>query len=127
MKLGNHTIGLRKHTPRVDGAGQAVRDDHGDQIVDVVDVKVEWCLVTPTMARSSENGEPEDRSAPRTVGTTLLAPPGSNVAAADVVIWPITAEATVDGQLQLTGPLWQVVGEVGVWDESEEAQLRRSA
>lgn len=127
MKLGSHAVGLRKATPRVDGGGQPVRDDTGYQLQDVVDRKVRWCLVTPTRSATGDNDEPEDRAAPLTVGTTLLAPVGAGIAAADVVVWPITGETIVDGQLRLSGPVWQVIGEVGVWDESEEARLRRSA
>lgn len=127
MKLGNHTIGLRKHTPRVDGGGQPVRDDTGHQLQDVIDRKVRWCLVTPNRASTRDTDEPEERTAPLTIGTTLLAPPGTGIDAAEVVIWPITSEDIVDEHLQLDGPIWEVIGEVGVWDESEEARLRRSA
>lgn len=127
MKLGDHTIGLRKTTPRVDGSGNPVRDSYGYQLRDVVDRKVDWCLVTPNRAVTRDSDEPEDRAAPLTVGTTLYAPPGTGIAAADVVIWPVTGEATVGGLLQLSGPVWQVIGEVGIWGESEEARLRRSA
>ncbi|TFV90395.1 hypothetical protein [Blastococcus sp. CT_GayMR16] len=132
MKLGNHTIGLRKRIPRVDGDGQPVRTPIGAQVVDVVDAKVRWCLVTPSTARSLDNDEPEDRSAPMTTGMTLLAPPAGVAAvggldAADVVMWPITSEETVDGALKLSGPVYQVDGEPGPWAEALQAQLRKSS
>lgn len=126
VKLGNHTIGLRKRVPRLDGAGNPVRSPLGAPQVDVVDVKVRWCLMTPTVARSSDNDEPEDRAAPMTTGMTLLIYASAGLTAADVVVWPITAEQTVDGVLKLSGPVYQVDGEPGPWAEAIEARLRKA-
>lgn len=130
MKLGNHTIGLRRRVPRLDGSGQPVRSPIGAPIVDVVDVKVRWCSVYPTK-RYSEDDEPEDRAAPMTSGLTALVPPSqdgldTDLTAADVVVWPIESETTVDGVLHLTGPVHQVVGDPGPWGDALEVQLRRS-
>lgn len=120
MKLGEETVGLRK---RVESAEE---DEFGDPVVGNVDVKVEWCSMTPTRRTSSENGESEDRTAPMTTGMTLLAPPSTDMDAVDLVVWPITGESTVDDVLTLSGPVWQVVGEPGPWAESLEVQLRKA-
>lgn len=126
MKLGNHTVGLRNTEPRLDGVGQPVRDDFGDAIVDVVDVEVRWCSMTPTTA-TSDTTEPQDRSAPALSGMTLLAPPKAGVTKTSEVIWPITARSTVDGRLQLSGDTWQVVGDPGPWGPVVEARLQKSS
>jgi hypothetical protein len=125
VKLGNDTVGLRGLQPRLDETGQPVSDDFGDQVTDRADVEVRGCLMAPT-TRTSGTSEPENRSAPRTAGMTLLAPPRTPIDADTVVIWPITSRQTVDGRLQLDGPLWQVVSDPGPWDESLEVELRRA-
>lgn len=127
MKLGDDSIGLRTLTNRVDDAGNPVRDEFGAQIVDVVDVEVPWCAVTPT-ARRADTAEARDRSAPSITGYTVLAPPGTAVTEGSVIIWPITSRTgSVDtGDLQLSGRLWQVDGEPGLWDECVEMYLRAS-
>lgn len=130
MKLGNDTIGVRQRVPRLDGSGNPVRSPIGAPLVDVVDRKIRWCLVTPTK-RLSENDEPEDRAAPMISGLTALVPPiqdgvVTDLGADDVVIWPIESEATVGGVLRLTGPAHQVIGEPGPWGQALEVQLRRS-
>lgn len=126
MKLGNHTVGIRRRVPRLDGSGNPVRSPIGAPVVDVVDVKVRWCLVTPSMKRRQDNEEPEDRSAPMISGTDLLAPPGTDVTAGDVVVWPITGESSPGGVLTLTGPVYQVVGDPGAWGDAVEVRLRKS-
>lgn len=129
MKLGDHTVGLRTITTRVDGGGNPVRDEFGAEVLDAVDVKVEFCLVTPwrVTSRAPQEVESQDRSAPAMTGNTLLAPPGTPVSEDDVVIWPITSETTDgDGNLVLDGRLWQVSGEPGIWDEAVEVRLRAS-
>lgn len=132
MKLGEDTIGLRNMVPRVDGSGGPVLNDLGDQLVDVIDVEVPWCLVAPT-GRVSDTTEPEGRAAPALSGRTLLAPPselarlGVEITPASVVIWPITGRAGEGPTLELSGRAWQVVGEPHPWgDESVEAELRAS-
>lgn len=125
VKLGNHTIGLRKRVPRLDAGGQPVRSPLGAPLVDVVDVKVRWCNVYPTK-RFAENDEPEDRSAPMTSGLTALVAPDTDLDAVDVVVWPITGETTVDDVLRLSGPVHQVIGEPGPWGGALEVQLRKS-
>lgn len=127
MKLGNHIIGVRRRVPRLDGSGNPVRTPIGAPVVDVVDVKVHWCLVTPSMKRKADNEEPEDRSAPRFSGMDLLAPPGTDITALDVVVWPITSEATVGGVLQLSGPVYQVFDDPGQWGDALEVRLRKSS
>lgn len=121
VKLGNHVVGLRKKLPG------AARDEYGAAVPDVVDVKVRWCLVAPARRTTSDSAEPEDRSAPMTSGYQCLMPPGTDVTYLDEVVWPITGEATVGGFLQLSGRVWQVIGEPGLWDESVELRLRASA
>lgn len=127
MKLGNDIIGVRQRVPRVDGSGNPVRSPIGAPIVDVVDVKVHWCQVVPSMRRKQDNEEQEDRAAPRISGVDVYAPAGTQVTAADVVVWPIQSEATVGGVLQLTGPVYQVIGDPGPWGESLEIRLRKSS
>lgn len=126
MKLGEDTVGLRKLIPRLNG-GVPVRDDYGDPVVDVVDVKVQWCQVTPS-ARISQTAEPQDRRAPALVGYQLLAPPDTDAEFVDVVVWPITGETGSEdtGDLALSGRVWQIDGEPWLWDESVEMQLRAS-
>jgi hypothetical protein len=99
----------------------------GAPLIDVVDVKVRWCLVTPTR-RLSENDEAEDRTAPMTAGLTVLVPPGTDVRFVDVVVWPVTGRtgSAETNDLALTGRTWQVVGEPGIWEESVELRLRAS-
>jgi hypothetical protein len=128
VKLGDDTIGLRKFVPRLDGRGQPVRDRAGDPVEDVVDVEVPWCLVVPTSRSTTDTTEPEGRSAPSLTGYTVLAPPGTDVDAVDVVVWPITGRtgSAEPGDLALQGRTWQVVGEPGVWEESVELRLRAS-
>lgn len=125
MKLGDHTIGLRNLLPRLDGNGQPVLDEYDQPIVDAVDIKVRWCSMTPS-SRLSDTNEPGDRVEPALTGMTLIAPPETPVTDSSIIVWPITDEATVDGQLRLTGTEWQVLGEPGLWDESVEARLRKA-
>lgn len=120
MKLGNHTVGLRT----TGKTGET--DEYGDDVLAEVFVKVRWCLVTPTK-RLSENDEPENRAAPTTQGMTLLAPPGTPVTASTTVVWPIQSETGDGPTLALTGPVWQVIGDPGPWDDTVEVQLRRSS
>ncbi|NUR09334.1 MAG: hypothetical protein HOQ45_20315 [Nocardioidaceae bacterium] len=127
MKLGDDTIGLRKSIPRLDGNGRPVRDEYGDDVVDVVDVEVPWCLVTPSQ-RTSDTTEPESRSAPALTGYDVLAPPGTDAEFVDVVVWPITGRTGTaqTNNLALAGRTWQVVGEPLIWQESVELRLRAS-
>lgn len=123
MKLGNDRIGARTSTPRVDADGHPVRDEFGDQLVDVVDRIVRWCQVSPT-GRTSDTTEPSNRQAPAMSGRTVLAPPDSGIDLNTVVIWPITSETGEGPTLQLSGRLWQVVGEPHPWEEALEVNLR---
>lgn len=128
MKLGDDTIGLRSFVPRLDGAGQPVRDRVGDPIEDVVDVEVPWCLVTPSSRSTTDTTEAADRSSPSLTGYTVLASPGTDVRFVDVVVWPITGRtgSAETADLALEGRTWQVVGEPGLWEESVELRLRAS-
>lgn len=119
MSLGPHTIGLRKREP----TGEKTR--HNVEVMRTVDVEVSGCLVTPS--RAGERGERDDRVTPRIAGLQLLAPPGTDLDVVDAVIWPITGRDTVGGRLVLTGRLYEVDGEAGIWEECVEAELRRSS
>lgn len=114
MKLGDQTIVLVDQQP----TGQ--HDRYGSDILGPVYTEVQWCLVTP--AGSSETG---DQSAARISGLQLLAPPGTAVDAADAVIYPFT-KTVVGGQPVYDGPRYQVDGDVGVWEDSVQAQLTRA-
>lgn len=113
MKLGDHRIVLRKS---VDHATDT--DDYGNPVRGYVYLEVPWCSVTP--ARASED---YTRNSPAISGATLLAPPRyfRDVQSADAVLWPYQAQP--DGTY--TGRTWEVLGEVGQWDEAVECQLRR--
>lgn len=100
MKLGDDTIVLRKR--QVTG-----RDDYGNDVTENVDTDVPWCSVTPTTS-----SEADDRGVPRVTGLHLLAPPDTDVEAADAVVY--------------RGREYEVDGEAGIWDECVEAQLRRT-
>ena len=113
-RLGEHVIGLRT---RVD-AGE--KDRYGNTVYVDSDTEHDGCLVTP--GRSSED---EANVAARVSGAQLLAPPGTPLAAADAIIWPISSSALVNGRLELTGRLWEIGGDVGDWDECLEAKLTR--
>lgn len=116
MKLGSDTVGHRSR--RVTGS-----DARGNDVVTNVDVELRWCSVTPL-----SSSEVDDESLPRVTGLRLLAPGGSGIGPADEIVWPITGRSTgPDGQLQLAGPVYEVVGDVGLWGRAaEDATLRRS-
>lgn len=116
MKLGSDVVGHRSR--QVTGT-----DARGNDLVKNVDVELRWCSVTPV-----SSSEADDESFPRVTGLRLLAPGGSNIAAADAIIWPITARTTDSGgQLHLECPVYEVVGDVGLWGRAaEDASLRRS-
>ena len=115
MKLGDHRVVARKRV-------KVGEDDYGNDVVRDADTLVRWCLVTPT--RSTEDA---DRSAPSVAGATVLAPVAARVIeAADVILWPITGETKgPDGETVYAGRQWEVVGDVGTWDEYTEFQVRR--
>lgn len=112
MRLGEHTITVRRVTPRTDGNGRPVRDPYGDPLTTVTDTEVPGCLVTPTR-RQGQNEEPQDRAAPAVAGMSLYAPPGTDLTADDLLLWQ--------------GRTWQVHGEPWLWDECVEARIRRSS
>jgi len=116
VKLGNDVVGHR--TRQVTG-----KNARGNDVVTNVDVELLWCSVTPL-----SSSEADDESLPRVTGLRLLAPGGSNISAADAIIWPITGRTTDgDGVLHLEGPVYEVVGDVGIWGRAaEDASLRRS-
>lgn len=118
MRLGEDIVGLRKLS-----AGAAT-DEFGEKTTVQVDVEVPHCLVVPTGRTSSDTREPDNRTAPAITGYTVFAEPTAGVELADVVVWPITSRATVDGVLQLSGREWQVLGEPGLWEDCTEVQLR---
>lgn len=120
MKLGNERVGLRETRPT------GTTDEFGDQVVVDVDVEVPWSSMTPFM-RFSENVETENRAAPTIHGMTWLAPPGTPVTARSRVVWPITGSTGAGPTLQLTGPVWEVIGDPAVWAESVETRLRKSS
>lgn len=99
MKLGDEVIVLRKR--QVTG-----RDGYGNDVTEDVDTEVAWCSVTPTTS-----SEADDRGVPRVSGLHLLAPPDTDVEAADAVLY--------------RGRSYEVDGEAGFWAECVEAQLRR--
>ena len=120
MRLGEHRVGLRRRVTT------DTRDEYGDQVTTVTVVEVRHCLFTPT-ARTSEYGEPPDRSGPVVHGSECLLPPGTEVGAEDVVVYPITSRTEVDGVLtDLDGTTWQIVGDPRVWHDAVELWLRRS-
>lgn len=112
MKLGDDVVALRTLVE----TGE--RDDYGNPIRRKVDVLVQWCSVTPTVSL-----EAIDRTSPAISGCRWLAPPTvSGVTPEDQVVWPVGSR-NQDGTYQ--GPVWEVVGEVGLWDWGFEVQLRR--
>lgn len=116
MKLGEHTVLLE--TPVDDWEH---RDpDTGNPTRTYAYTEIPWCSFTPT--RSSEDFT---RTSPAISGATLLAPPeyGPAIVAASVIIYPFSAEVGPDGRR--LGTRWETVGDVGLWDEATEAQLRR--
>lgn len=114
MKLGNHTIVLLSR----EATGQ--RDRYNAPILRDVYSEHRWCSVTPT-----SSSEPGDQSAPRVQGLQLLAPKGTPLDAAAAVIWPATATDNPDAPW--TGPRYEVIGDVGIWDHCVQAELSRSS
>lgn len=115
IKLGDHRVVLAKSVEKAEEW-----DAYGNPVKGTVYRVLRWCLFTP--ARSSEGN---DRSAPAIVGATLLAPPqdATDIAGADQIIYPYTEQP--DGTY--TGTAWEILGEVGRWDEAAECLLRRLA
>jgi hypothetical protein len=119
IKLGDDTVVLVKVT-----SSTTETDDYGNPVKGLAYRELRWCLLTP--ARSSE---PFDRGSPAVVGANLLAPPVdhvgrrtySDIAAADRILSDWTKQA--DGAY--TGRAWEILGEVGLWDEAVECLLRR--
>lgn len=112
-KLGNQTVVIER----------TVDDwDHRDSFGNPTKVRewheIRWCSFTPTRA-----SEDQSRTSPAIVGATLLAPPGTarDAEAADAILYPWTRGE--DGSY--IGRRWEVIGEVGAWEEATEAQLRR--
>lgn len=116
MKLGDHTV--LAETP-VDDWGN--RDpDTGNPAKTYVYTSMQWCSFTP--ARSSED---QSRTSPAISGANLLAPPehASTITAATAFLYPFSEQLGPDGRR--LGTRWELVGEVGIWDEAVECQLRR--
>jgi hypothetical protein len=115
VRLGEHTVALRTYVV----TGQDPRF-HTD-VTERLDVKVDGCLVTPATAT-----EPEDASTgPKVTGYQLLAPPGVPIDSAEAVIWPITGTRIVDGREEYDGPEYQVEGDVGQWEDAQQARVIR--
>jgi hypothetical protein len=113
IKLGDHTVVLVKSA---DSATD--RDDYGNPVRGRVYREVHWCQMTPTRA-----SEDQTRSSPAITGSNLLAPPATfgDVVAADAILWPWQRQP--DGTY--TGTEWEILGDVGRWDEAIDCQLRR--
>jgi hypothetical protein len=118
IKLGDHTIVLVKSADQLDSD-----DGYGNPVRLKVYREVRWCLVAPTRA-----SEDQSRTSPAITGAQLLAPPTdsgtgtlNDIEAADEILWPWTRRP--DGTY--TGRRWEILGEVGVWEEALDCQLRR--
>ncbi len=116
LKLGDHFIVLEKSV-----ADWSQADDYGNPHKGRVFRELRWCSLTP--ARSSE---PFDRGSPAVTGANLLVPPSdrqlpTDIAAADAII----SEPVLQADGTYKGRRWEIVGEVGVWDEAIEVLLRR--
>lgn len=113
IKLGDHTVVVQRQVRQGTDT-----DDYGNPVLAPQWRELRWCQFSPTRA-----SEGNDRSAPAISGATLLAPPQSaaDLEAADVILYPFTRQP--DGAY--TGRRWEVLGEVGQWDEAVECQLRR--
>lgn len=113
IKLGDHTVVLVKNAESATD-----RDDYGNPIKGRVYREVHWCSFTPS--RSSEDFS---RTSPAINGADLVAPPStfSDAVAADAVMYPWTRQP--DGAYK--GTEWEILGDVGRWDECIECQLRR--
>lgn len=114
MKLGDETVLLLHQVEDQTN----VNPNTGAAAVVEVPTEIEFCAFTP--ARASED---QSRTGPAISGATLLAPPGTGarIATADAILHPYTR--LPDGTY--TGKRWEIVGEVGDWDECVEVQLRR--
>lgn len=114
MKLGDDTV-LLLHV--VEDFGN--RDpDTGAPARSEVPTEIDYCSITP--ARPSED---QSRTGPAISGSTLLAPEGTGtqIATADAILYPFTK--LPDGTY--TGRRWEIVGEVGDWEDCVEVLLRR--
>ena len=116
IKLGDDVVVLEKNV-----SDWNQRDDYGNPAKGKVYRELRWCLLTP--ARSSE---PFDRGSPAVTGANLLVPPTDrqlplDIEAADAIIshWTRAADGTY------TGRRWEILGEVGQWEEALECLLRR--
>lgn len=116
MKLGDHTILVEN---LVEDWGNRDPDTGAPQVTPVY-TEVRWCLFTPTRA-----SEDQSRSAPAISGATLLAPPTAAgvVLPSSTVLYPYSEVVDPDGRRM--GRRWEIVGEIGQWDEALEVQLRR--
>jgi hypothetical protein len=113
IKLGDHTVVLVKSVEDWND-----RDDYGNPVKGRVYRQVHWCQVTPTRA-----SEDQTRQSPAITGANLLAPPSTfgDVVSADAILWPW--EPQPDGKY--TGTQWEILGDIGRWDEAIDCQLRR--
>lgn len=114
MKLGDDTV-LLLHLV----ADSSTRNpDTGAPITTEVPTEIEYCSITP--AKPSED---QTRTGPAITGSTLYAPAGTGtaIATADAILFPYTR--LPDGSY--TGRRWEIVGEVGDWEECVEVGLRR--
>jgi hypothetical protein len=113
IKLGDHTVVLVKNAESATD-----RDDYGNPIKGRVYREIRWCLLVPTRA-----SEDFSRTSPAITGATLLAPLSTfgDVVAADAILSPWTRQS--DGTYK--GTEWEILGDVGRWDECIECQLRR--
>lgn len=114
MKLGDHTVVLEKSVPT------GKRDAYGKPVVQKQWRELRWVSFTP--ARSTE---PNDRTSPAIMGGTLLVSSrdATDVEGADAILSPWTK----DDSGTYTGTRWEIVGDVGRWDEVAECLLRRLA
>ncbi len=116
IKLGDHTVLLDQDVPT------GAEDEYGQRVSGKAYEPLRWCLITPTYSTG-----PTNRNAPEITGMTLLAPPGNRnkIQAAARIWYPYTMIEPADGDAFPAGRMWEVVGEIGDWDEAVECQLRR--
>jgi hypothetical protein len=115
-KLGDHIVVLEQDAPT------GAEDEYGNAVSGKTWLEVHWSQITPAYST-----EPTNRNSPSVVGMNWLAPPewANRIMAADRVLWPWTRVNMPDGSVEYTGRRWDVIGEIGQWDEAVEVQLGR--
>jgi hypothetical protein len=124
MKIGDTTVVLEMTRPD----WTQPKDPYGNQPTTTTYRPIRWCSLTP--ARSSED---QTRTGPAIVGANLVTPRYSTDAGVryDNFVDVLAADSIIsdpvgpDGTGRYTGRRWEILGEVGKWDESVEMLLRR--